>query len=176
MVFLEALEQHVLGVLVRNVPDHDGRPAVVLDPVEVDHVGSGFLEGDGSSVAHCWGLEVVVKTIRHLHHHWHVARRVTCVHPARHLGSFCLRSCVAGGNGVGTVLCVLRDDSHAGVDYRADHLILLFAFGRLPALFGLVVRVDPRLLFVLILEQQDGVVKGLLAVRWHLPLIPARHA
>ena len=128
VVFLEALEQHILRVLVRNVADHDGGPSIVLDPVDVDHVCSGFLEGDCPSIADCWSLEIVVKTIGHLDHHGHVACRVASVHPARHLGSFCLRSCVASRNRVGTVLSVFGYDSHAGVDYRADHLILLLAF------------------------------------------------
>lgn len=49
------------------------------------------------------------------------------------------------------MLCVFGYDSHAGVDYRADHLILLLAFGRLPAFFGFMVGVDPGLLLIFIL-------------------------
>lgn len=73
MVFLEALKQHILGVFVRNVADHDGGPSIVFDPVDIDDICSGFLEGDGPSIADCWGLEIVVKTIGHLDHHRHVA-------------------------------------------------------------------------------------------------------
>lgn len=63
VVFLEALEQHILSVLVRNVADHNGGPSIVLDPVDIDHVCSRFLEGDGPSIADCWSLQIVVKTI-----------------------------------------------------------------------------------------------------------------
>lgn len=176
MVFLKALEQHVLGVFVRNVADHDGGPSVVFDPADIDHVGSGLFEGHSSFVSHGWSLEVVIKSVRHLHHHWHVACRVTSVHPARHLSSFCLWSCITSRDWIGAVFCVFCDNPHAWVDNGADHLILLLTFRWFPAFFGLMVGVNPRLFLILILKEKDGVVKSLLAVRRHLPLIFAWHA
>lgn len=71
------------------------------------------------------------------------------------------------------MFCVLSDDPETGVDNCVDHLVLLFALGRLPPLPGLVGGVHPGLFLVFVLQQQDGVVKGLLALG-RLASIPKR--
>lgn len=175
MILLESLQQHLLRVLIGNVPNHDRGSTIGFDLLDINHVGLGFFVADGPAVANGGALdEVVVSVGHHLDHHGHAGGRVAGIHVALlelggHLGG------KAGSDGVGTMLGLLCNDPHAGVDNRTHHLVLLFALGRFSAL-GFVGGVHPWLLLVLILQQKNGVVKGLLAVGGNLAPIAARDA
>jgi hypothetical protein len=82
---------------------------------------------------------------------------------------------IPGCDRIGTMLGLLSDHTHAGVDNRTHHQVLLLALGRLPPL-GFVGGVQTRLLLVLVLQEKNGVVKGLVAVRGNLPSISPRDA
>ena len=175
MILLEPLQQHLLSVLSGNVSNHDRGSTIGLNPSDVDDIGLGFFVADGPAVADGGTLdEVVVAIGHHLDHHGHAGGGVAGIHVALFeiRGDF---GGVAGSDGIGTVLSLLCDDPHAGVDNRTHHLILLLALRRFPAL-GFVGGVDPRLLLVLILQQKNGVVKGLVAVGGNLSPILARDA
>lgn len=101
MVLLKHFQQHLLSVLVGNVPHHNRGAPVPLHLVHIDHVGLGLLHADRPPVPHRRRpLHVVVVVLRgHLHHHRHLSRGRLLSKPGRYR--------------VGTVLGVLSDDSHA---------------------------------------------------------------
>ena len=72
MVLLEPFQQHLLRILVGNVPDHDSSTSIDLNLVHINYIRLRLLITDRSPVTYCWTLhDIVVVVTIHLHHHGH---------------------------------------------------------------------------------------------------------
>jgi hypothetical protein len=127
MVFFEQFQQHVLCVFVWNVSNHYRCSSIQLNLLDVNHIGSGFFITDSSSISTCRCLSHIIIIIfwKHLDHHWH--------HRYRHRvgGVGARKRSITSRNGIGTMLGILSNNSHAGIHNLINHLIFLITFWRI---------------------------------------------
>lgn len=163
MVNFETLYQHLLGVFVGYVTNHNGRAAIGLDVVYVYAKCISFL-GTNNPPISAWFLGIIVAFMNMRHH------RVVGMNLAqRSLGDWTRG--VLWWNVVWAGLGVLANDLQTGVDNGLNHLILLVALRRFTMLFRLMDAVHTSLISVLILKKKYRVIKDILATRSRLASI-----
>lgn len=158
VVHLKQLQQHLLRVLVRNVPDHHCRPTVHRHLMGVHDKKVLLLRSHRLSVARsrtphrvigfflCRGhhhlhLHLHLEVVLHLHLHLHLKLHLHLQLNLHELHLHCtfhslkhrlVLDRVACSDGVGTVFGVLCYHLQAGVNHCFDGLVFLLTFGIFP--------------------------------------------
>ena len=152
-----------MSIFIWNISDHYRRPTVGFYLLQVDIKVFGFFCANGSAISDwSWTFHhIIIILLRDDLHHDRHGVVVGGVH-AVNLRLFCVDPrCIPCGDGVGAVLCVFSDNSHAGVDNIVDLLILLLIFRRVAG--GLIVFMF-SVVMVLILQKQEFIIEGLMTI------------
>ena len=161
MILFKQFQQHILSVLVRNIPHHNSGPTVNFHSLEVNYISPGLFIADSASVSHWRCLRhIVVVILGWQRHHRHG-------HGGLHVGrGRCIVRSVSGRNRIRTMLSFfLSDDSHTPVHDSCNLLIIFLTVRRfLSALLLLSFDLRLNVFFSLVLKEKERVIEGVLTV------------